>query len=174
MLKIMRTFSLQGVPCNWKQRSAVSSRGRATACFKASFKERSTLMEHVDVIGSCCCPARSQLTRQWCACIQRLFLIFQVSGHHTFNALGSETELGPQILWWQPGTAELPPKWSHWGCNSAAERRAGICWCDTRIWSKSEWKVKVVLRKTKVLTLTPKGLDSLDQENEIYCICTLF
>lgn len=95
-------------------------------------------------------PVPAQHTGQWSACIQRLFLIFQVSGHHAFYPFGSETELGPQILWWQPGTTELPPKWSNWGCNSAAKRRLGICWCDTRIWSKSEWTGKVVLSKTSM------------------------
>lgn len=88
-------------------------------------------------------PEPAQLPGQCSACTQRLDLIFQVSGHHTFNSFGSETELGPQILWWQPGTAELPPEWSDWGCNTAAEGRPGICWCDTRIWSKSEWTRQV-------------------------------
>lgn len=92
-------------------------------------------------------PEPGQLPGQCSACTQRLGLIFQVSGHHTFHPFGSETELGPQILWWQPGAAELPPEWPDWGCNTAAEGRPGIRWCDTRIWSKGEWTGKI-LNKT--------------------------
>ena len=50
------------------------------------------------MVDSVVAPAPAQLTGQRSACIQRLVLIFQVSGHHTFYPFGSETELGPQIL----------------------------------------------------------------------------